>query len=116
MTEISRIRQDDSDLHKRWFTSETEDLYIWTKAGSLQSFEYCFDKHKSECSIRWHRDHAPAYTQIDGGDHDGGYKMSPVSIAGYKPDIRKLLAKFAHAACYLENKMYNSITDKIEAL
>jgi len=116
MIEISRVRQDDNELHKCWFTSATADLYIWTRAGLLQAFEYCFDKEQAEKTIRWHRDYAPSFTEIDNGDHPGGYKMSPIVQAGNKPNIVRVASQFRHSARKLERGMRRAIYKRIRAL
>lgn len=115
MIEINRVRQDDNDLHKRWLTSATADLYIWTKAGLLQAFEYCFDKEQTEKAIRWHRDYAPSFTQIDNGDNPGGYKMSPLVRTGKKPNLVRVSLEFRRNAGRLERSMRRAIYKRIRA-
>lgn len=115
MIEITRVRQDDNDLHKRWFTSATADLTIWTKAGLLQAFEYCFDKEQTERAIRWHCDYATSFTRIDAGDHPGGYKMSPIILAGNKPNLVRVAHQFRRSARVLERGLRRGIYKRIRA-
>jgi len=115
MIEITRVRQDDNGLYKRWFTSATADLYIWTKAGLLQAFEYCFDKEQTERVIRWHCDYAPTFSRVDAGDHPGGYKMSPIILAGNKPNLVRVASQFRRCAKSLERGLRRAIYKRIRA-
>ena len=103
MIEITRVRQDDNDL------------YIWTKAGLLQVFEYCFDKEQTEKAIRWHRDYATSFTRIDAGDYPGGYKMSPIILAGNKPNLVRVAYQFRRSARVLERGLRRAIYKRIRA-
>ena len=103
MIEITRIRRDDNDLH------------IWTKAALPQAFEYCFDKEQTEKAIRWHRDYATSFTRIDAGDHPGGYKMSPIMLAGNKPNLVRVAYQFRRSARVLERGLRRAIYKRIRA-
>ena len=116
MIEITGVRQDDSGQQKRWFTSATDDLYIWTVDGELQTFEYCFDKDVSERALRWRRDFAPAFTRVDAGDHPGGHKRSPILLPEGKPDIVDVVSRLSASASSLEPGLLQALLAHINEL
>lgn len=116
LMEITGIRQDVDGWHKRWFTSATEDLYVWSNGRVVRAFEYCFDKDRVERAIRWHCDYAPSYTCIDNGDHPGGYKRSPLLVAGDKPDITYVVRRFCRSARLIESSLFQAIVQRIRVL
>ena len=81
LREVSKIAQPDKNLSKRWFTSQAADLFIWHNGDRFSRFEFCYNKHRSEYSLRWQLGIGFSHAQIDDGETGNTHKSSPILIA-----------------------------------
>ena len=81
LREVSNIAQPDKHLSKRWFTSQAADLFIWHNGDRFSRFEFCYNKHRNEYSLRWKLGAGFSHAQIDDGETGNTYKSSPILIA-----------------------------------
>ena len=80
LREVSNIAQPDKNLSKRWFTSQAADLFVWHDGDRFSRFEFCYNKHRNECSLRWQLDAGFSHARIDDGETSNTYKSSPILI------------------------------------
>ena len=81
LREVSNIAQPDKHLCKRWFTSQAADLFIWHNGDRFSRFEFCYNKHRNEYSLRWQSSLGFSHAKIDDGETGNSYKSSPILIA-----------------------------------
>jgi len=80
LREVANIAQPDPDLTKRWFNSQAADLFIWHDGAEYIRFEFCYNKHINEHSLRWQEDVGFSHSRIDDGENTSRHKESPVLI------------------------------------
>jgi hypothetical protein len=81
LREILPARQLAGEYHRRWFTSESLDLFVWSdEEGALQAFQFTYDKGKRERAISWHADAGLSHDIVDDGEGlvRGMYKATPL--------------------------------------
>ena len=86
LREVSKIAQPDKHLSKRWFTSQAADLFIWHNGVRFSRFEFCYNKHRSEYSLRWKLGAGFSHAKVDDGEGVAASKSSPILIACEKID------------------------------
>lgn len=98
--EIGKVRQDSSHGLRRWFQDDYFDLYIWQDAtGQPIAFQLCYDRHRSEGSIRWSRAEGYAHARVDAGQRSGGYPMAPIlQLSAGPPPYFRVYHRFLDAA------------------
>ena len=83
LREIVPVRQIPGEAPRRWFTSEEFDLFVWCDAaGSVNAFQLCYDKPRSEHALVWKRGARVAHFAVDDGEgRPFRHKGSPVLVA-----------------------------------
>ena len=94
LREVSNIAQPDKQLSKRWFTSQVADLFIWHDGDRFSRFEFCYNKHRNECSLRWQLDVGFSHARIDDGETSKNYKSSPILIPDSNIDSDYIFSVF----------------------
>jgi len=79
--EITRLRQSNRLLQKRWFTSTEMDLFVWFRNSVPIRFQLAFDKSNHEQMIGWDIYQGFKHYVVDNGeDQPGKYKKTPILI------------------------------------
>lgn len=94
LREVSNIAQPDKHLNKRWFSSQAADLFIWHNGKRFSRFEFCYNKHRNEYSLRWKLGSEFSHAQIDDGEMGHTYKASPLLIADAEIDSDYIFTVF----------------------
>jgi hypothetical protein len=90
------VRQDDSNLRRRWFQDDYFDLFVWSRAdGDIVAFQLSYDRSGREQLLGWHRDRGYMHRRVDSGEAWPQASRTPllVACAGRFPRQR-VLAEF----------------------
>jgi hypothetical protein len=73
-------RTPEGGLHRRWFSDELFDLYVWSDdAGEIARFQLCYGKPECEHALTWSPD-GLAHDRVDAGDDDPTKNRTPVLL------------------------------------
>ena len=101
--EVSNIAQPDKHLIKRWFTSQSADLFVWYDGDRFSNFEFCYDKHINEHSLRWNTEYGFCHFRIDDGEGDAlSYKKSPMHVKAGDVNINHVFKEFDELSVDIE--------------
>jgi hypothetical protein len=80
---------------RRWFVDEDMDLIVWYEQEEPSGFQICYDKQNQEKAFTWTEADGISHGVVDSGeDRPGGFKASPVVVAGGTVDRDSLLRLF----------------------
>lgn len=91
--EIQAVRQVPGEGRRRWFTSTTMDLFVWSdEAGALTGFQFTYDKGKNERALTWKAATGYLHDEVDDGESHSSsrYKETPLLRADGYPDIDRI--------------------------
>ncbi len=89
--EIANVRQISGEPTRRWFSSLSIDLVVWTAGGQGPvAFQLCYDKDGRERAVTWRVGRGFDHARVDNGENiPGGYKGTPLLVAdGPFPKMR----------------------------
>ena len=79
--EITRLRQSNRSLKKRWFSCVNMDLFVWYHDSAPVKFQLSYNKQNDERAISWDFHHGFQHYRIDTGEnYPRQYKRSPIMI------------------------------------
>jgi len=110
--EITRIRQSDPELKKRWFTNANLDFFIWTKRSSnqLHSFHLAYDKDKVEQIAVWNRTEGLSFHTVDDGHWPGKHPGTPILITNSDNGTPKLLSLLQSELTSIDSELTSQLT------
>lgn len=88
--EIDAVRQVPGEGRRRWFTSTTMDLFVWTDdMGAVTGFQFTYDKGKNERALTWKAASGYLHDEVDDGESHSSshYKETPLLRADGQPNI-----------------------------
>lgn len=95
LREVLAARQVAGEGRRRWFTSDTADLFVWYDSGGLLAgFQFCYDKPMAEHALTWRTDSGFTHQRVDTGDWTGGMKGASVLAASTRWSAASVLARF----------------------
>lgn len=99
LREITAIRQNSSELQRRWFTDADTDLFIWFCDQVPVAFQLSYGKRGIEYSISWKHDTGFSQHCVDDGENrPGKYKMTPILLDQTEVNIRQIARDFLAAS------------------
>lgn len=99
LREVLAVRQVPGDGRRRWFTSDTADLFVWHDADGIPAgFQFCYDKPTAEQALTWHKESGFTHQRVDPGDWSGGMKGASVLAASTRWAPASVLARFRRVA------------------
>jgi len=81
LREVTCELKQERGFTKRWFSCQSADLFTWYNKKTLARFEFCYNKHSNEHSLRWQQEIGFSHARIDDGENSGISKASPILIA-----------------------------------
>ncbi|OHD60963.1 MAG: hypothetical protein A2014_03075 [Spirochaetes bacterium GWF1_49_6] len=113
MKEMKHVRQIPGEGHRRWFTDEYFDLYVWYDKehdNDPVGFQLCYGKIETDHALTWKLKSGFSHDGVDTGENSAAANRSPVLVAdGLFPktatlrefdershDIDKHVKKFVH--------------------
>ena len=82
LREIPDIRQIKGEPHRRWFTSLSAELMVWSEQDVMTGFQLSYDKSRVEKVITWQQGEVGLqHSLVDDGEHRPGKpKATPVLV------------------------------------
>ncbi len=110
LREITKVKQSDVGLNRRWFTCAHMDVYVWqTDAGDIEAFEICYDKAQDEHAFRWSREFGIAHHRIDSGEATPFESNTPIAVPNGTFNRVEIGLKFQTVGASLEPALYRLI-------
>ncbi len=94
LREVTCGLQQDGKLTKRWFSSQSADLFAWHDNDLLVRFEFCYNKHTNEHSLRWQNNAGFTHARVDDGEGNATSKSSPILIDDNNIDSDYIFTQF----------------------
>ena len=92
LREIIEVRQIPGEYARRWFSSESMDLFVWLGAsGGFAGFQFTYDKNIRERALSWTVDAGFSHDAVDDGD-TGPRKSTPILRRDGAPDTARVIA------------------------
>ena len=79
LREVENLARRDGEEGRRWFSCDAADLFVWWVDDELSAFEFCYDKSRQECSVRWSCEQGLRFFRIDDGEDSPLRNRSPVA-------------------------------------
>jgi hypothetical protein len=101
LQEILNTRQIAGESRRRWFTSSTMDLIVWSDVGgALLAFQFCYDKGRAEQAVSWKPQVGLSHMAVDDGEGFEAlrYKAAPMLLNRDAIDFARVQAMFEGAA------------------
>ena len=115
LREIPNTRQHPGELHRRWFHSHEQDLYVWEdETGEITAFQLCYDKPYGEHAFYWRTDRGYAHLRVNGGDH-GWSNETPLLVADGHFPATSTLKRFCELGAELPPEIIDFVSNHILA-
>lgn len=104
------------ERQRRWFRSETADLYVWSENGlSTTAFEYCYRDLYKEHRLHWDANSGFRYASIDDGEQSPLRNDTPLVVPNgeYHPELAA--RHFREQGLGIDGDIYRSILDILYA-
>lgn len=110
LREITAVRQNSSELQRRWFTDADMDLFVWFRDQIPARFQLSYGKGSIEYSINWKRDAGFSHYCVDDGENrPGRYKMAPILLDQTEINICQIARDFLAASEDMETALADFI-------
>jgi hypothetical protein len=118
LREIVATRQVPGEARRRWFTSPSIDLFVWTDdQGAPTGFQLCYDKQDREHALTWTAENGFNHMTVDAGEsRPARYKGSPILVADGVIDTQHVLEQFRGEAASVPVEFVRFVEGKIAAL
>jgi hypothetical protein len=115
LKEIAAVRQDDSDLRRRWFRSDYFDLFVWeSAAGEIVHFQLCYDREANERALVWKQGRGFFHDGVDTGETLPVLNQSPVFVSDGSFAARPVRQLFEREAAGLPTPIASFISAKLD--
>jgi hypothetical protein len=112
--EIQKVKQDPDGYHKRWFTDEYFDLFLWYDAqGKIAAFQLAYDKSHNERAITWKRKGGFMHTRVDDGEATADSTMSPILVSDGLFDNKSVADRFRESAAHIDASVTDFVYRKL---
>ena len=114
--ELKNPRQIDGEGHRRWFTDLDLDLVVWyhdASCAEIFGFQLSYDKRLRQHALTWTAKGGFHHSQVDDGEDNVNYKMTPVLMPAAGFDGGRIQELFLAAAQGLEYGLVNLVRDRI---
>lgn len=107
LREIPKVKQSAEGRLRRWWTSDSMDLYVWQAAGrELAGFEICYGKPHDEHSLRWNPDDGFRHHRIDDGEETAFDHQTPIAVPDGHYALEDIAALFDDCAREIDSDIY----------
>lgn len=115
LTEFIGTRQIEGEPKRRWFSSETLDLIVWSNEANLPfKFQLCYDTDRQEHALTWEAGRGFDHSSVDSRKTSGG-PASPILVPSGAFDRDRVREAFAQSSCELEAQIGALVTMVLDA-
>lgn len=102
LTEFIGTRQIEGEPKRRWFSSDSLDLIVWSNEENLPfKFQLCYDTDRQEHALTWEAGRGFDHSSVESGKTSGG-PASPILLAAGAFDRDRVRKTFSQSNCELE--------------
>lgn len=113
LREVTCGLQQDGKLTKRWFNCQSADLFAWHDDSVLVRFEFCYNKHRDEHSLRWQNDTGFSHARVDDGETIATSKSSPILLEEEHIDSDFIFTQFKNLSEKVDNDIRLAVMRKL---
>jgi hypothetical protein len=116
LVEIIHVRQVPGDPRRRWFSSDDMDLIVWYDDSDAPiGFQLCYDKLRSERTLRWEPELGYRHMAIDNGESgiSPRYKATPILVADGHFDARRVANIFTASSRHIPPDIVQFVSLKL---
>lgn len=120
LREISETRQIRGEPRRRWFNSESMDLYVWYDNEDVPlGFQLCYGKPNEERALTWFRPSSYSHMRVDTGSSSspgsGPGAGTPLLVLDGLFDSRSVAAEFERFAAGLPQDVRDLVSARLDA-
>jgi hypothetical protein len=117
LREITGVRQDRTDLRRRWFQDDYLDLFVWVdRSGQVAAFQLAYDRPGDEHLLEWA--HARGYLHrrvVDDRSAFPGIGGLPLLAMGKRFPKYRVMAQFDARSADLDDALRGAVRRRIAA-
>ena len=114
MIESKNVKQFKGERQRRWFSDEYFDLIVWyDDDNSINGFQLCYNKLKSEHAITWKKRKGCIHEKIDNGENPGEHKKTPILISDGAFPKEKVAELFKSNCSLIDTNVAELVYEKI---
>ncbi len=95
LREMTRVRQQDPALRRRWFRDDYFDIFTWQNAqGDVVGFQLCYDLPTYERVLSWRVAKGYSHHRVDGGEASPIKNRTPIMVLDGLLPVATVLEEF----------------------
>ena len=103
LREMTRVRQQDPALRRRWFRDDYFDIFTWQNVqGDVVGFQLCYDLPTYERVLSWRVAKGYSHHRVDGGEASPIKNRTPIMLLDGLLPIATVLEEFDQRAAGLD--------------
>lgn len=115
LTEFIGTRQIEGEPKRRWFSSETLDLIVWSNEENLPfKFQLCYDTDREEHALTWEAGRGVNHSSVDSRKASGG-PASPILVPAGAIDRDRVREVFTQSSLELDAQISALVTMVLDA-
>jgi hypothetical protein len=116
LREISETRQIRGEPRRRWFNSDSMDLYVWyDNDGAPLGFQLCYGKPNEERALTWFRPASYSHMRVDTASPLGQGRGTPLLVLDGVFDPASVGAQFARLGAELPADVRDLVASRLDA-
>lgn len=113
LREISETRQIRGEPRRRWFNSESMDLFIWYDPdGEPLGFQLCYGKPVNERALTWFRPASYSHMRVNASGQEEGTR-TPILVADGLFERDPVRAEFTREARGLPTEVVTLVLERL---
>ena len=104
------------EYRRLWFSTSDTDLIVWCNdEDKVVSFEFCYDKYRSEHVLSWRQNGGYIHLAVDDGEQQAAlkYKETPIYVADGHLNLNHIHNMFGGLKQQLPNSVFSFVEQKI---
>jgi len=115
LREIPNIKQYPGEPRRRWFATETMDLFVWVSdTGAIVAFQLAYDKPHAERAITWKLGKGFSHTRVDDGANPGRHPGTPLLVEDGIFEASRVLAAFQSQASGIDQEIVHFVSMRLK--
>ena len=116
LREIANVKQIKGEPRRRWFSSESMDLFVWQNyLDEVVRYQLTYNKPHNEKALTWHTKTGFLHLSVDDGFNPGKHPGSPLLKADGELNAPKLLTLINNNSGDLEASIKEFIVSGVKA-
>jgi hypothetical protein len=112
--EIQKVKQNEGQDFRRWFTDDYFDLFVWyNENGEISSFQLTYDKGHKERAVTWTRRGGITHTGVNDGEDDPTASRTPMLATDGNFDNTEVARQFEQAGRNIDDTLRGFIYEKL---